>query len=178
MVSFLDRPQEALNDALRDVGLDILTRGRRTGPPSTFTRLDHSMTIRTGRGRTVGAINGWNPTQTRRVEEEFEVEVKSTGLPVDLVPQIVNSRTIRIDRYDLYTSKMEEAFGTKRLDNLTDQHQPFTVREVWRTPLGSLEVFDYIGCWFADLGRTHNADGNRIVKANATLIYKLKRQML
>lgn len=101
--------------------------------PTTRARLTHALTIH-ARGRIIGALHQWAPTQSRTVDTEFEVDRHSYGMPVDLVPQTVDRREIRIARYDTYPKIMEEVFGTSELYVLADQYRPFTLREVWRGP--------------------------------------------
>ena len=177
MASFLDRPEQLLDEALEELGLDSLTNGRKLGPPQTFTKLDHALTIRSGTGRTIGAIEKWSTQQGRKLQDSFEVEVNSNGLPVEVIPQTLDTRTIGVSRYDLYASNMEEAFGTTDLVVLTLQAQPFRVSEIWRDPAGRLRVIEYI-CWFENVGRNLSASGNRIVQADATLRWISKRQLL
>jgi hypothetical protein len=159
--------------------------------PVTLTRTSHALTIRAN-GVAVGLINGWNPTQGRTVTPIFEVGVDGSGNPVEYMPGNATGLNISINRYDLYTLRMEEAFGTPDLTMLTRQNEPFDVFEVWQVPdITALELalenagieagtikpkerFVYRGCWFTSLGRTIRADDNRIVNVNATLVYTQK----
>lgn len=176
-MAFLNTPEKSFRETLNEIGLDALSRGRILGAPRTYTRMNHALTIRTGTGRTIGAINGWNPVETRTHEDIFENEVNSNGLPVDIIPQILSTRTIRVSRYDLYARIMEEAFGTRELVVLTVQAQPFKVREIWREPSGRVRAIEYV-CWMTDIGKNHRTDGNRIVQADATLVWLSKRKVL
>lgn len=171
-------PTVTLNQALNNAGLADLTHGRPTGPPNTYTRLDHALTIRSAQGRTIGAINGWEPQEDVQIEEEFEVDVNASGLPVDVIVQNLTGRVINISRYDLYAAKMETAFGTRNLIMLSQQTKPFSVREIWRNPDGTVEAYIYSGCWFRSRGKHHRADGNRIVQVNAVLIWTRKDQVI
>lgn len=101
--------------------------------PTTRTRLSHALTIRAG-GRVIGAVHQWSPSQSRTVDHEFEIEANAVGMPVDLVAGVVERREIRISRYDLYVSVIEEVFGAFEIINLADQYRPFSLREVWRGP--------------------------------------------
>jgi hypothetical protein len=101
--------------------------------PNTRARLSHALTIR-ARGKIIGAIHQWAPSMTRDVEQEYEIDRSAVGLPVDLVPQTLSRREIRIARYDTYPTLMEEVFGTSELVTLCDQFRPFTCREVWIGP--------------------------------------------
>ena len=199
--------------------------------PNTRTRMSHAVTIRAG-GRTVGAIHILSPTTARDVDHEFEVEANASGMPVDVIPQNVTRRELRVQRYDTYPEIMEDVFGTSELIVLADQRRPFRLREVWRGPgvnllggagtaVGNLSslagglglsgvnaaanraqadlenavgaagssavgmpvlsalgvltadtrIYEYIGCWFSDLGRQLDAKGDRVVSVDATLVW-------
>lgn len=205
--------------------------------PNTVTRLSHAVSIRAG-GRAIGAIHSFGPAQSRTVDIEYEVEPNSTGLPVDIIPQAVDRREVRIARYDTYPEIMEEVFGTSELIVLSDQFRPFTIREVWRGPginllggagtalggisslagslgltaaqnaanqaqagisaaagaaasgsvgqplltaLGTItadtRIYEYVGCWFSDVGRTIDAKGDRVITVDATLIWLGRRRV-
>lgn len=150
--------------------------------PNTRTRLTHALTIRSGNGRVVGALKAFSPAQSRVVEEEYEVDAQASGMPIDLVPQIVNRREIRVVRYDLYNRLMEEAFGTDEIVVLADQSRPFALREVWRGPAGVLvggqRIYEYRGCWFTDIGRTLDADSDRVSAADATIVWQSRDRVL
>lgn len=153
--------------------------------PNTRTRTTHGLTLRDGRtGRLFGAIHTFSPKQTRAVEEEWEINRDSRGIPVDLIPQNLTSRTIGLSRYDLYTRVMEELFGTTELDILTEQRRPFRMRETWLDPtaIGFLgagpRIYEYIDCWFTDIGRTLSASDDRIVKVEATLMFRDRKRFI
>lgn len=159
-------------------------------------------------------------------------------MPVDLVPQRVDTREIRIARYDTYPEIMEEVFGTSELIVLSDQYRPFTCREVWRGPgvnvlggagsalggisslagslgltaaqnaanqaqagisgaigaagsssvgaaavtlLGTLtadtRIYEYVGCWFSNVGRSIDTKGDRVISVEATLHFQGRRRV-
>lgn len=102
-------------------------------PPITRTRTTHALLIRVG-GRNVGAIYKWDITQRRDIKSKFEVNPYGYGLPADIVPATLATRTISVERADLYDDIMEECFGSKELVTLTDQTRPFNLREVWLAP--------------------------------------------
>ena len=149
-------------------------------PPGTLVRTSHSLTIRVG-GHTIGLINGWNPTISRTVTPIYQIatyylQVRS-GDPVENVPGNVTGQTIGIQRYDIYTDRMETALGTTDLMMLSSQLDPFDVVEKWqfpntaRKPGGGIEFITYTGCWFSNIGRNYRSDGDRIVNVNGTLQY-------
>jgi len=209
--------------------------------PLTTTRLSHALTIRAGPGRVVGAIHTWDHSQSRQIEEVWDMDANAVGYPADIIPQTLRTRTLKIGRYDLYTDTMEEVFGTRELITLTDQYRPFSLREIWRAPLrapvfaevqsaaiaslnnvrdtlvGKAEratsnalammgaaggtrdgvasfagrllgdafedvitprrVYEYMGCWFSDMGRRASSTGDRVVSVDATVIYKRRRRV-
>lgn len=189
--AFFDDPQATAEDIANRFGLapngsinlGTLRKAMQGGLPKTQTRLSHSLTIRSGTtGRVVGAIKSWATQQTREVQDHFEVNPYAVGMPIDVVPQKVTSRSLRISRYDLYIRLFEEAFGTTELVVLTDQFRPLTIREVWRSPMGifnsGIRAYDFVGCWFEDIGRTLDAAGDRAVLAEATLRWTNRIQLL
>lgn len=176
---YIQDPAAAVQRALQLRGVPPASRV----VPNTRTRTTHGLTLRDGRtGRLFGAIHTFSPKQTRAVEEEFEINRDSRGIPVDLVPQNLTSRTLGLSRYDLYTRVMEELFGTTELHILTDQRRPFRIRETWLAPatvavLGAgPRIYEYIDCWFTDIGRTLSASDDRIVKVEATLMFRDRKR--
>lgn len=107
--------------------------------PNTKTRLSHAFTLRV-RGRIVGAVHMVSPRQARQIDTEFEINANGNGKPVDIVPQTLETRELRVARYDLYTGVMEEMFGTAEVVVLTDQYKPFSLREVWTGPGSGSEL--------------------------------------
>ena len=146
-----------------------------SAPPSTLIRTSHALTIKVG-GTTVGLINGWNPAQSRTITPIFELDIDNSGDPVECMPGNMAGMTVGINRYDIYSQRMEEVFGTTDLVMLSRQAQPFEVFEIWTGPADSGEVdrFIYSGCWFTSLGRQLRSDDTRIVNVNASLIYTKK----
>lgn len=152
--------------------------------PVTRTRTSHGLLIRVAGGRVVGAVNGFTHTQTREVQDEFEIDVNAVGHgPVDIVPQNITTRSLQIKRYDLWQRPMEEAFGTgAELVTLADQARPFVLRSIWRSPVSSLlggrRVYEYTGCYFTSIGRNALSTDNRIVNVDAQITYVLRRRVL
>lgn len=145
-------------------------------PPDTLARTSHSLTIKVN-GVTVGMINGWNPQQSRDITPIYELNVETSGLPLENIPGNVRGLTVGINRYDLWASRMEQAMGTVDLTMLSNQKAPFAVVEVWSKPDGTNEAWEYTGCWFNNLGRNLRSDDNRIVNVNASLTYVYRRKL-
>ena len=146
-------------------------------PPETVSRTSHSMSIIFD-GQRVGLINGWNPQQNRDVNPIYELNVETSGLPLENIPGNVRGLTISINRFDVWTSRMEQVFGSVDLSMLSNQKRPFTVQEEWTYPDGTTkEVWAYEGCWFTNIGRNLRSDDQRMVNVNASLAYVYKRRL-
>jgi len=138
--------------------------------PSTGIRTSHAISIRAGR-TTIGQIQTWAPTQSKTITPAYELRSESSGTVTENVPGNITGLTIQVSRYDLFTSKMEEVWGTSAaLWMLSNQLTPLEITEKWSSP-GLNESFVYYGCWFSQLGRNMQAQGDRIVLVNATLAY-------
>lgn len=160
--------------------------------PRTATRTDHAMVIQTEGGSTIGLIQDWTPAQARTVtptymlasefsgtkDPNFDRGTYYSGEIFEQVPGNISGLTITVNRYDLFKSKMEEAFGSITegaiMNMLTDQTFGLTLKEFWKDPSGDQSKVTYHHCWFTSLGRTHSASGDRIVKVNASLVYTWK----
>ena len=166
-------------------------------PPNTVVQLSHAVTLTVG-GKTIGAISQWSPKETRAITELYELNASDqrtaggagpgsptvysqlSGEPFEKVPGNVSGMQIDVQRYDVYTMQMEQAFttgvgGTFGLDMLSKQQNAFEVRETWTTPNNERNYFTlYRGCWFSNIGRTIQATSDRIVNVNATLEYTRK----
>src|SRR5690606_13235224 len=104
-----------------------------TNPPNTLVRTSHAITIRAN-GLTVGVVQGWNPGMNRGITAVYEINVATSGEPIEKVPGNVGGLTISVSRFDLYTRRMESAFGTPDVSMLGDHNNPFNVLELWRFP--------------------------------------------
>lgn len=142
-------------------------------PPQTLVRTTHALTIRAN-NITVGVIQSWNVNMTRAVSHVYEINASTSGEPIEACPGNVGGLTIGVNRYDLYTRRMEQAFGTPNFEMLGDQNNPFEVRETWRFPNNAVEARAYLGCWFSQIGRNFQATDNRIVNVNASITYVRK----
>lgn len=146
--------------------------------PTTSVRTSHAVAIRAN-GVTIGQIQTWAPSQTRGVTHTFELNSVTSGEVFENVPGNMSNLTIRVDRYDLYKKKMEQAWGpTFSIMMLTDQTNPLEISEKWSNPDGSTEMLVYTGCWFTNLGRNLTANGDRIVNVSASLMYERVRAFL
>ena len=148
-----------------------------SGVPTTNVRTDHALSIKVG-NVTIGMIHDWSPAMTRQVNHAYEINSATSGGVRENIPGVISGLTISVVRYDLYATKMEKAWGPGfSIVMLTDQMNPLTITEKWSEP-DTTEYWVYQGCWFTSLGRTHSAEGDRITKVNASLIYQTKNLVL
>jgi hypothetical protein len=158
-------------------------------PPNTVSQTNHAMTIRLvpsggavagGSADTiVGLISEWQPAQNRTITDLFAFggidtgsgQAVGPGEPFEVVPGNVGGLTINLRRWDLYHSQLETAFGTPDLSMLSAQLNSFSVQEVWARPNGSKYYWTYLGCWFEQMGRQHDAKADRTVSAGGAIRY-------
>ena len=142
--------------------------------PSTTTRTSHALAI-VANGVTVGLIQSWNPQQNRTVTPVYQINADSNegaGNIYEKVPGNIGGLTINVTKFELYEERFEQAWGVLyNIYKLTDQYEPFDVKEIWRSPNGSLFAQQYVGCWFSSLGRSQSATDSRIIVINSTLEY-------
>lgn len=153
--------------------------------PFTSTITSHGLLIQVA-GEAIGAITSFAPRQARTATPVFEFggvtvgggdDIQAdSGEPYEIVPGNISGTELAIRRYDIYTKRFEQAFGTNDLMMLTRQDRAIKLIEYWATPDGTLDFsYVYWGCWFTSLGREHSADGNRIVMASANVMYTRRR---
>lgn len=145
-------------------------------PPNTLARTGHSITILFA-GKALGMINGWAPQQSRQITPLYEINSETSGLPLENIPGNVQNLTMAIQRYDLWSSRLEQAFGSVDLSMLSNQQSPFQVQERWIAPSGAVEVWQYEGCWFSQIGRNFRSDDTRLVNVNAAITYTYKTKI-
>jgi hypothetical protein len=142
-------------------------------PPNTLVQTTHAVTIK-AKGIVVGVIQSWAPGQNRGITPVYEINAATSGEPLENAPGNVGGLTISVTRYDLYSKRMEAAFGTPDALMLGDHNNPFQVQEFWKHPDGTTEPIIYTGCWFSNIGRSYSATDSRIVMVNASVAYVRK----
>ena len=141
--------------------------------PDTRIRTSHAISIYPSRGNEpIGQIQTWAPNQSRTITPAYELNSSSSGNVTENVPGNITGLTIQVSRYDLFTQKMEEVWGSaSALWMLGDQKVSLEIKEKWQNYNGAVEFYYYEGCWFSQIGRNMQAQGDRIVMVNATLNY-------
>jgi hypothetical protein len=148
-------------------------------PPNTVTSTSHGVTLHSmPSGRMIGSIFQWSPKQTLAVTEVREFGNvtgpygSEAGMPYEKVPGNVSGMQIEVGRCDLYTQRLEEAFGTVDLTILSQDPNAFDVREAWRTPSNTNNyALVYQGCRFSSISRSLATTDERIVRVTGTLDY-------
>lgn len=174
---------EGISDFVGQAGDLFDTGGQPRNPPLSQTATSHAISLRTWRGIKIGRIQSWAPSLARTVDSLYEVQRNNTGEPIERVPQIQTTNTIAIERYELFSAHIGEAFDTPISGDNTDlytlilQTKPLNVREVWRDPFGNIRAYMYVGCWFSDLGITIASNDDRIIKSRATLQFTRKMKL-
>ena len=153
-------------------------------PPLTQTASSHSIIIKNSSGLKIGRIQSWSPNMARTVDTLFEVQGNATGEPIERVPQVQTSNSISVQRYELYSTHIGEAFGVKLIGDNDDlftlilQKNAIHIRELWRDPFGGMRGYAYVNCWFSNIGQTISATDDRIIKASATVEFTRKVRLI
>jgi len=137
--------------------------------PNTRVANQHIISIRF-RGVTIGLIQRWSPRQQRDMTPIYELNSATSGRRVDVVPGNVSQLQMDVQRYDLFTRRMHEAFGFPAAAiHLSDHVNPFDVQEIWQLPSGLIIGTVYAGCWFSQIGREFSATGERVILATGVI---------
>lgn len=146
--------------------------------PNTQVRASHAVTISVG-GVVVGLIQSWAPNQARPTTAVYTLESARAGEIFERVPMNITGTTINVNRVDLYGKRMEQAWGPGfTMVMLTDKRNPLAIKETWQNPDGSFHVGSYEGCWFTSMGRNLPADGDKVVRVNASIDYTTYTELL
>ena len=109
--------------------------------PDTATRTRYSISLEARVGKRmgrIGAVSKITRNESVALEDLYEINVEASGLPRDIVPQILSNRTINIERYELYRDPFSRIFGKNtELHKLCDQTSPIILRITKRTPSAS-----------------------------------------
>jgi hypothetical protein len=159
---------------------------------STVSSKSYSLYLRVGkrsngastRGNTkpsvlgkIGAVHSIRFEERLTLEEEYEVNALAIGLPRAIVPQNLLTRSITLERYDLYASTLEQLLGIE-VDgieglSLASNAGPLALHVYKTSPItGQVQTRVYQGCYCESVGRTVDAKNNTIVGANAVLRWK------
>lgn len=136
----------------------------------------------------IGAVHECSHTHSLTVDEEFDVNLGSRGVPRALIPQNTSGRSITFQRYDLYTSRLEQVIGGQAtpLLLLSNQLGPLSMRFMWKSPKssnpllgnsfpsgsdGGLYAYAFLDCYMTSMQRTMSAQ-NVIVGTSGTITWR------
>lgn len=152
--------------------------------PTTQIVSNHGLLIFAGT-KFIGVVAAWSHTHNQTVTPAYVFgdqvvginDVKpARGEPVENMPGNATGMSINIERYDIYTERFEDAFGTKRLDMLTMQNSPLTFKEVIKGPGQRFDLIgQFYGVHFTSLGYQHRADDTRQVRVQASAAFTRRR---
>ena len=149
------------------------------GVPNTAVATSHAIAIRVG-GLVVGMIQSWAPSQSRTITPVYQLKPEFSGEIYENVPGNVAGTTIQVSRYDLFSTRMEQAWGVgfDIGEMLSNQNNPLEIQERWTQYSGVVQQYIYSGCWFSSLGRNYAVQGDRIINVSATINYVKKRKFV
>lgn len=147
--------------------------------PKTNTATSHAIAIKV-EGLLIGRIQSWSPTQSRAVQAAYEINAVTQGDVAENIPGVASGLTIQVTRYDLFDTRMEQAWGEgfDLREMLCNQANPLRIVEKWIKPNGEYSAYVYSGCWFSNMGRQMSVQGDRIISVNATIQYERKRKFI
>jgi hypothetical protein len=126
-------------------------------------------------GNVLGRIQSWDNTgaYTRAATHVFELNNRTWGRPVDLVPGKADGYTIAAEVAELWGSEIEIQTGsTDRYIDLVSQVRPFEAQEFWFRGSEPYEVWTYLGCWLTDRNETaYSSEGDARVMARFNFSY-------
>jgi hypothetical protein len=99
------------------------------------------------------------------------------GVGADLT--MLTNQSVPISINETWKSPPGTSRGANNLMNslLNAAGPAFEKATSYIRPADDYEVWQYSGCWFTSLGRTHSANGDRIVKVNASMVYSKKTKV-
>jgi len=127
----------------------------------------------------VGRIEEWHPAgaYTRNKTHCYEINNKTWGVPVDIVPGIATGFNITFTRSEVWAQELEitlgyGATGGAVWENLTDQTFPFQAQEFLYQGATVYRVWTYYGCWFTEKNPTSwTSEGDGRIKVTCGMVY-------
>lgn len=126
--------------------------------------------------REIGMLGNLDPSERRTVTPTFVLGNNPPDEPFELVPDVVRDKTLRAERFALYTKRAMQALGRDDqsiVGALSDQNTPFDISEEITDPnTGKTKTRTYTGCWLSDWAATRNlARGDIRELESVTIMY-------
>ena len=139
--------------------------------PTTMTYHGFSIQVENA---TIGRITEWTPQQLdREVVHISELNAKTWGQPVDIVPGRATNFTLSFGRAEVWGEEIEKAFGeADPYTLLTNQNAPFAIDEVYLRGNQLYRQFRYLGCWFTNKSAdAFSAEGDGVVRVSGEIAF-------
>jgi hypothetical protein len=151
-------------------------------PPRTRVRSSHGALLQAVMGKRqafVGAVFDLQFSESAVLEDVFEVNPQSRGLPVDIVVQNVQQRNIATGMFELNAQLFEDFFGTNADASLLgDQRVQLRLREVALGPSKRLVYSrQYEGVRIENVTKSLSANDDRTVRIRATFRWQRSRRI-
>jgi hypothetical protein len=146
-----------------------------TDPYAPTTKTWHGIALVVN-GSVLGRVQSWNNNgaYTRPAEHVFELNNRTYGRPVDIIPGKLDGYTIAATLAEMWGLEIEFQTGApRRYVDLISQVRPFQAQEFWFRGSDIYEVFSYLGCWMTDRNNQTelNVDANPRVISNFNFSY-------
>lgn len=153
-----------------------------TAPNAPTAQSYHGFALTNGDREVIGRISSFNPTQnfTRNHQFIYELNSRTFGLPVDVMPGVSTGFSLSFVRVELWGQEIETVLqgGGTPYNVLNDQVRPVQLYEYLQKGGSDYMVWTYKGCWFT--GKNHDnytADGDGIIRVNCDLVY-IRRELI
>jgi hypothetical protein len=141
---------------------------------ATTTKVYHGLAIVVN-SSIIGRITSFNPSGsfTRDLVHQYELNPKTFGHPVDIVPGKATGFNVSLARAEVWGQELEKVFGfTDVFSSLCDQTRPFKILEVLHKGNEVYSQYEYRGCWFSSKNLDEmGVDGDGIIKISAEIMY-------
>jgi hypothetical protein len=126
----------------------------------------------------IGRIQSWAPQQrTRQAVHKWELNSRTFGRPVDLIPGRAEGYSISLSRAEVWGQEIEKVFGLvdsgNLLRDLMDVRWPITLYEYLYRGEGKLySLWQYPQCWITNYGESDfSAEGDGVITTNLELMH-------
>lgn len=155
-------------------------------PPETRTVTSHGLIISIlGKSTPVGGITRFGSQQQFAATRNFAFGDEIVGFnharpaagePFEVTPGNLTGATISFERFEIYTALAMDELALTRIDSLSFQKVPLTVKEVILGPNRRFQLVKiYYGAYITDLSIQNDASGDRTIKASGSMTFQTVR---
>lgn len=142
-------------------------------PYAPTTQTYHGFSIQVG-GVTLGRFTEWTPQALdREAAHIFELNARTWGQPVDIVPGRATTFTLGFARAEVWGEEVEKVIGEDDVYTLlTNQNTPFAIDEVFLKGLQLYRQYRHLGCWFTSkTWDAFAADGEGTIRISGEIMF-------